>query len=632
MRKACSITAARFKAFALSFVFTLLLLSPSQQALGQAAPTSTQAQADLDKKVSDAKNAQAAAEAAQKKAEDAAKEAKDTLESAKKTNDSAQTAAAQTNAAQQSIGQQISDSQKSMDAAKADAASASDTSKASAKTTSDLVQTANKKATEAIAAAGVALNGSTNVKDNVRVQAVLLPHDSATKVFGKQIANHYAIIQVIVDNESETSSFLLQSLFMDYSGWALSGMVDDLNQPSDCRDIPRLGPSQVATCSGQVASIEYRVIRGQLQDASVWSGRNTVVRIAVFAGSVSTGLAGLKSKTALGYSSSYSGDFIPALQILWPDPTEAQVNRVSDFGFQTNKIFPKGSADVVYAFFPIQRFLSPGLKHLFLNAPALFFSPAQFFFDTRIDKKSWLKKVRGTGIREDDIEDTKDLVRNVVLASVKAASLDPISEDNFKQAAWDRRASKFPTIKDKEGKEVRDDQTLDAFILSSLLSKCDDSEANNGFAKLQCSVKEAVNRTSLNQIHVVAGGVMSVNTQTVPATLEDVNFALGNHSADLWSTPKFNRSGTVTGTFLTDGSVTVSKLTGPEITGNLADYFDTLPFPSAKTGASDTSLPFSMMLKKAIPSGSTIQFQVIKSTWETRSPQNQSRAWTSNSP
>lgn len=564
-----------------------------------ASPAQTPAltQADIDKLKQEAQTAKDAAAAAQKKADDAQKAA----DNAKSSADAAATAQSKSEAAQgkaETAKTGAETAQGKAETAKTGAETAktgaetaqgkAETAKAgageSASMANDLTKTANQSALNALAAAGVAWNGSTNVKDNVRIQAVLLPHPSASRVFGKEIASHYAVIQVIVDNQSEDSSFLLQSVFMDYSDWALSGIINsaDDSAPTDNQTAPTKtdchaarppDSSQVASCPGQVASVEYRIIRGQLQDASVWSGRNTIVRIAVFAGSVSTGLAGLKSKAALGYSSSYSGDFIPALQILWPDPTVAQVNRVSDLGFQTNKAFPKGSADVVYAFFPIERFLSPGLKHLFLNAPALFFSPAQLFFDTKIDHKALAK----SGISKKDVDDTKAVIKELLRVG------DTVHGDPH-----------TPT---------------DAQVLARLIGRCPNFQDETNQS---CRYKNIFSSISLNKIHVVAGGVMSVNTQTIPSNIASIDFALGNNTPDLWTKTGVNQSGSVNGRFLTGSSLTVSSMTIAGVAADPKNYFTTLPFPSVSTGATDSLLPFTMNLKKPIDRGAILQFTVLK--------------------
>src|SRR5258708_39603091 len=59
------------------------------------------------------------------------------------------------------------------------------------------------------------------------------------------------------------------------------------------------------------------------------------------------------------------------------------MNRISDLGFRVDKIVPKESSDIVVAFFPLDRFLTAGLKDLFLKQPALFFSPYAMVLDPK---------------------------------------------------------------------------------------------------------------------------------------------------------------------------------------------------------------------------------------------------------
>src|SRR5580704_3439978 len=243
---------------------------------------------------------------------------------------------------------------------------------------------------------GIALKGSTNVKNDVYIQVVLLPRKQAKKVFSKEIASHYAVMQVIIDNTSEDAAFVLHSIFADYAGWALGGVPPTLGVTggsssvgSPCPQAPANAKAtayQTVSCAGQVASIESRVIRGELQDAATWTARNTLIRAAVLIGAVAAGIPSFGSKNALKYVGAYNGQFVPGMEVFLPDGTVAQLNRVSDFGFQTNKVFAKGDSDPVYAFFPLDRFLTPGMKDIFLNAPAVFFAPAQIFFDKHMGK------------------------------------------------------------------------------------------------------------------------------------------------------------------------------------------------------------------------------------------------------
>src|SRR5947207_11913867 len=62
-----------------------------------------------------------------------------------------------------------------------------------------------------------------NVSTNVHAQAVLIPQVDARRIFGKEIAEHYAVIEVNVGNKSSDAALIIQGVFIDYSNWALRG-------------------------------------------------------------------------------------------------------------------------------------------------------------------------------------------------------------------------------------------------------------------------------------------------------------------------------------------------------------------------------------------------------------------------
>src|SRR5215469_5428312 len=63
------------------------------------------------------------------------------------------------------------------------------------------------------------------VSANVTAQAVLLPPKVVERIFGKEIALSYAVIEVNVANKSRDAAFILHGLFLDYREWALSGYI-----------------------------------------------------------------------------------------------------------------------------------------------------------------------------------------------------------------------------------------------------------------------------------------------------------------------------------------------------------------------------------------------------------------------
>lgn len=223
---------------------------------------------------------------------------------------------------------------------------------------------------------GFQLGGPT-VQDNVSVHTVLLPFDICRRVFGKEVADHYAAIELIVSNHSDEAALIVQSLHIDYSTWGLSGGLGAL---------PRrpLKKTETGTEQAQIASVESRIVRGELLDAQPWTFRNVLIRSLRAAGSVAAGYQfAFQEQGIIRGIAAFNGQFIPAAEFLLPDGTTAQANRISDVGFQVNKVVPQQAAEVIVAFYPLARFLLPGLQDVFKKAPALFFAPASVVFDKK---------------------------------------------------------------------------------------------------------------------------------------------------------------------------------------------------------------------------------------------------------
>jgi len=105
---------------------------------------------------------------------------------------------------------------------------------------------------------------------------------------------------------------------------------------------------------------------------------------------------------------------------------------------------------------------------------------------------------------------------------------------------------------------------------------------------------------SLNRIRVVVGGVMTVDADTVPASIEGVSFDESD-AALLWAEPG-TKTGTIQGRFLGGGKVTILNAAKVQIT-NLAVIQD---------GSSSESLRFSLKVNRAITAGATLTFRVDK--------------------
>jgi hypothetical protein len=225
---------------------------------------------------------------------------------------------------------------------------------------------------------GFAMAADAELGGNATIEAVLLPATISKALFGNAIANQYAVIELTISNKSHDAAIIVHSIFIDYSDWLLSGTAHAMAAAG----LP--AQSEESTIPSQIASVEYRIARGQALDAQTWTRRNWTMRALQFLGVVATGSEfAFKEVGIVKGIGAFTGQLIPASQALWPDGSVAQLDRISDFGFRANKVIPKEASDIVVAFFPLDRFITPELKNLFLKSPAVFFVPAAALVDKK---------------------------------------------------------------------------------------------------------------------------------------------------------------------------------------------------------------------------------------------------------
>jgi hypothetical protein len=457
-----------------------------------------------------------------------------------------------------------------------------------------------KSGADAISSGGALMNVKTTVKDNVFVQAVLLPRKPASRIFGKEIANNYAVVQLTISNMSPTSQLVIQSVFMDYRKWALSGLPNhpiscDLPKPANATPLinPSLTDANKTNCPGQIASVESTVVRDELQNAALWTGRNWVVRGLVLAGSVASGYSFLGSQNVVSGIAGFTGNVVPGVQTFWPDQTTSQVNHVSDLGFKTNDVIAKQSSKIVYAFFPIDRFLTPGLAKIFLNTPALYFAPFEMFADPAV------AKIPGVSTMIDTLKS---------LADVKGKPADILKMLTSSCSAY----STPPTLSDHEPKtEYTDD--CQRLVNDGLAANSADMAKDVG------RIQQVMSSLSLNSVDVVVGGLMTVDVGAVPASVQRVSFDSPDSIA--FANSCTVQSGAIEGQFLTGGT---PSLTAVDLPSDLppafsafkgkkvGDFLDSITVDSDKSN--DLSLAFNLQLKNPIPPRSTLHFTVSKTT------------------
>jgi hypothetical protein len=259
-------------------------------------------------------------------------------------------------------------------------------------------------------AQGFSIPADVPLTGNVMVEAVLLPAPVSKALFGKAIANQYAVIELTISNKNLDAALIVTSVFIDYSEWLMSGSAKALAAAGLIG--PAANPPEAfqSTTANQVASVEYRIVRGEALDAQAWTARNWAMRLLQFVGVVATGSDFAFSEVGILKSiGAYTGQVIPAAQVFWPDGTVGQLDRISDFGFHTNKVIPKEASDIVVAFFPLDRFITPQLKKLFLRSPAVFFVPAAALVDQAVRSQiiGVLQRLLGPAqVRKDDSVET----------------------------------------------------------------------------------------------------------------------------------------------------------------------------------------------------------------------------------
>jgi hypothetical protein len=390
------------------------------------------------------------------------------------------------------------------------------------------------------------------VSGNVSVEAVLIPAKIANTVFGKYVANNYAVIALTISNRSSDDSLIVHSIFIDYNQWLLSGgSVVTQGNP--------LQKWQAQNVPNQIDSIETRIVRGQLLDKQPWTTRNWVLRALQAVGSVATAFTfTISSQSWIHGIGAYNGQGIPAAQTFWPDATVGQMNRISDFGFSVNKVVAKQSSDIVVAFFPIDRFISPGLKSLFISSPSVFFAPFVMLTDKTVSK------------------DLKNYVANVVPADPEGKNLIA----HLNQVEFDPDACTPDKLR---------------------------AQATAGSLELACQTAEILNRLSLNTVRVIVSGTMTVDVNKVPPqiTSVDIEPPANVKAEDMWKS-KGTFTGTIHGSFLGGATPTILNV-----------ETSVLAIKRVDAGSTESELHFTLDFSGTLPKDTNkLTFQVSKASSE----------------
>ena len=130
------------------------------------------------------------------------------------------------------------------------------------------------------------------------------------------------------------------------------------------------------------------------------------------------------------------------------------------------------------------------------------------------------------------------------------------------------------------------------------------------------NVKDIMAGLSLNTVRVVVSGIMTVDVELVPAVLTKVAFdSPSSGQKPIWEDTTSKHTGVIYGKYLTNGKPVISGIKVPsDTTATVEDYIDTTSLAAVPDKSTDSELHFAAQFKKTIPTGSTLTFQVSKSS------------------
>ena len=427
---------------------------------------------------------------------------------------------------------------------------------------------------------GIKIAAKSNVDQHIEVKSVVVPYSVAKRVFGKEIAETHIVVQLAISNSSPSMAFVLHNAFIDFSKVG--------NEPSAglfglFGGEPALSQGRNGSATSRISSVESRVARGQLLDAQQTTGRNITMRVLTTLGSIAAGYSFSFGEKGIAKGiAAFNGNVVPGVAYAWPDLTVAQINRISDFGYQTNKLIPKEGGEIVVCFFPIADFLTPGFQQIFKKAPAALFTPLQMIKDKSI--KSLVYK--NLKLETLDVEAIETILPcfQLLTAAAKVKSEPPADPANEKQ--------------DKPRRPVSDPAITFAAqeLKGAVMDDCRTTFKSNIKALTQLLYLQNL---SFDNLLVEVDGIMTVDVRQVPARIAGVTFEGADNTPQLWAAPGTVK-GKIEGEYLANGTLKILETAALGIEDVTVDT----------ANATDRLLPFSFKVTKAIPSGSKLTFVV----------------------
>jgi hypothetical protein len=436
---------------------------------------------------------------------------------------------------------------------------------------------------------GTALPVVSTVNQSIRIDAVLIPPVIVKRIFGKEVAQNYAAVQIIIANHNQDASFILESTAMDYSHWLFSNNFQLPNAGGKTCPTSDVPSASFNTCN-QIASAESRTVRSELEDAQVWSLRNIILRSATLAGSIAAGYIFLAQNPDYTTGvTNYTGQVLPALNAFLPDRSQAQINNISDYGFKTPHVIAKASSDIIVAFFPLADFLTPKLREIYINSPAAFNTPGEMLIDSKLTKKLAAMMEGAGALNMHNIKDLKGKDRTAAELSQISAALGRYEARQAFLAAYPPPAPADP------GKAPASPAVPTDPAATEKSAKAPELDPRD------LTILGILQKASLNNINVLVDGIMTVDVNAVPAAIKDPVVITDDKKPATWAKGATVK-GIINGSFLASGTVALAKA----VTGMPSDFtVDT------KT-STDSTLNFSFVPTADIPQGTELDFVVTK--------------------
>lgn len=218
-----------------------------------------------------------------------------------------------------------------------------------------------------------AMNG-----DYIKVWRSIMAPKNVADSFGRRIATKYIAMQVTIANLNKDYQWLIQDASMDIS--RLIGLENDPArkcQPNLKLLLSAVGRERLRRGiaafddATRVTSAELTVLRGVAEKGQSLDPRNVTLRALTAAGVIAAGLAGV---TDFGRSfapgvAAFNGPLLSAFQVLFPDYTVNQLNRLNDSAFLANTVVGKQQAKVIVLFIPQSDLLTSAQQKQYYKDP-----------------------------------------------------------------------------------------------------------------------------------------------------------------------------------------------------------------------------------------------------------------------